>query len=66
MAQTHAVHDDLRRNVVWSPTDSVLAIALELDFTGKSEVGQFQLHLAVDEQVTQLNAKIAQKVTLCE
>ena len=55
MAHTHTVHDNLRGDVIRRATYSMFPITLELNFSGKSKISEFQLHLAVDEKIAQLD-----------
>jgi hypothetical protein len=55
MAHTHTVHDDFRGDVIRRATDGMFPITLELNFSGKSKIRKFQLHLAVDEKIAQLD-----------
>jgi hypothetical protein len=55
MAHAHTVHDNLRGDVIGRATDGMFPITLELNFGGKPKISEFQLHLAVDEKIAQLD-----------
>lgn len=48
------VEEDFWGNVIWSPTDRLLALSRILDQCGKTKVSDFDIHVRVQENITEL------------
>lgn len=41
MSKTHTVHNNLRCNIIWSPTNCMFSISRKLNFCSKTKISQF-------------------------
>lgn len=46
--------EDLRRDVIWRAADSFLLLLVILQPRGQSEIPQLDLHILIQEQISQL------------
>ena len=57
--------NDFGSDIVGRAANSVLSIPGKLQFSGETEVCQFQLHFIVDEQISQFDATSLQRYSRC-
>lgn len=50
--------EHLGRDVIWRTADGALALSIELQLGGETEISDLDLHLVVDEQVTELEISV--------
>ena len=55
---------DFGRNIVRRTANGALALTVELEFRGETEVTDFDLHLVVQEEVTQLQVTMDDSVAV--
>ena len=53
-----------RRDVVWSSADCSFSLSVELQFSGETEITNLDLHLVVQEQVTELQISVNDTVAV--
>lgn len=53
---------DLRSDVIRSSTDCSFPLAVEFELCGESEISDFDFHLIVEEQVTELKISMDDSV----
>jgi hypothetical protein len=56
MSHAHTVHDYLRGNIIRGTTYSVFPVSWKLNFSGQSKICKLELHLTIDQKITQFNA----------
>lgn len=61
---TGLVLEDLWRDVVGSPADSVSHLCIEVELGGESEVPQLHLHAVAEEKISQLETSLAESALL--
>ena len=55
---------DLRGNIVWSSAYGSLSLSIKLQFRGKSEISNLELHLPRQEQVTEFEIPMDDSVRM--